>query len=59
MALHYIPTVRKIDFGKCKDFDQLCGLLNMLDINFTYNPDDPDDVAKLAAFEPYFADGDT
>lgn len=47
---------KKIDFGKCKDFDELCGVLNMLDFVFSYDEDNPEAEEKRAAFEPYFAD---
>ena len=49
-------AVKRIDFGKCKDFDELCGLLNMFDFIFSYNEDDPEEEEKFAAIEPYFAD---
>lgn len=49
-------ATKKIDFGKCKNFDELCGLLNMLDIEYTYDEDKPDTESKFEALSPYFAD---
>ena len=50
-------ATKKIDFGKCKDFDELCGLLNLLDFHFSwFKDDDPKTMDQLAALEPYFAD---
>ena len=49
-------ATKKIDFGKCKNFDELCGLLNMFDFHFSWTEGNPDDADKLAAIEPYFED---
>lgn len=47
-----IFETHKIDFGKCKDFNELCGVLNLLGITYSGFEDAP----NRDAIKNYFED---